>query len=135
MCSNKYWYIHPEKKALLSAFAAMVSASQILLGKQEWEYEQFSACIMWCTQSTQCAPLFQSSFLQCSYDDQGGRNLELAAPEMECVKGKDSDFWDEIPQLHVVYPPSGNLGYIRAKAVDVRQDVGVRGLLHLDGLD
>ncbi|KAJ3860426.1 hypothetical protein EV359DRAFT_67336 [Lentinula novae-zelandiae] len=48
MCSNKYWYIHPEKKALLSAFAATVSASQILLGKQEWEYEQFSACIMWC---------------------------------------------------------------------------------------
>ncbi|KAJ3862443.1 hypothetical protein EV359DRAFT_65621 [Lentinula novae-zelandiae] len=45
---GKYWYIHPEKKALLSAFAAMVSASQILLGKQEWEYEQFSACIMWC---------------------------------------------------------------------------------------
>lgn len=52
---------------------------------------------------------------------------------MECVKGKE--LGDEIPQLHVVYLPSGNVGYIRAKAVDVRQDAGVRGLLHLDGLD
>ncbi|KAJ3884823.1 hypothetical protein GG344DRAFT_71047 [Lentinula edodes] len=54
---RQYWYIHLEKKALLSAYAVMVSTSQILLGKQEWEYEQFSACIMWNTIYAMCPTL------------------------------------------------------------------------------